>query len=388
MVAVAVENVSKVYQKETTSIWHRSDSVENRVEALKGISFSVNFGEIFAVIGSNGSGKSTLLKILSRITLPSKGRVELRGRVSSLLEIGAGFHPELSGRENVFLNGAILGMKRKEVCSKFDSIVDFADVGDFMDMPVKHYSSGMYVRLAFAVAAHLESEVVIADEVLAVGDHEFQQKCIQKIQQLRNDGRAILMVTHNMFLAQKLCRRALWLDQGCDRYQGPVAEAVRRYLGVKIENQGVLALKPPLQDKGVRIRKITAERNPSEPSACLDYSRDFFLGVEYDVEVETEDLHIGFRLVDEFGNCAALITTLDAETCVQKNVKIKGQSKRACVRIPGKLLKPSKYSLSVAINSYRHTYHEPSDTLQFIIDGAIPFLGEEVLRPVFDWNFN
>jgi lipopolysaccharide transport system ATP-binding protein len=198
--------------------------------ALRDVSFAVARSEVLGIIGRNGAGKSTLLKILSRITEPTTGRVTLDGRVASLLEVGTGFHPELSGRENIFLNGAILGMTREEIRRKFDSIVAFAEVERFLDTPVKRYSSGMYVRLAFAVAAHLEPDILIVDEVLAVGDAEFQKKCLGKMQEVSRGGRTVLFVSHNMTAVQALCGTAIWLDQGRVAAQGPAQEVVARYL--------------------------------------------------------------------------------------------------------------------------------------------------------------
>ncbi len=198
--------------------------------ALRDVSFEVRRGEVLGIIGRNGAGKSTLLKVLSRITEPTAGRMTLSGRVASLLEVGTGFHPELSGRENVFLNGAILGMSRAEIRRKFDEIVAFAEVEKFLDTPVKHYSSGMYVRLAFAVAAHLEPEILIVDEVLAVGDAAFQQRCLGKMRELAGGGRTVLMVSHNLGIVQALCQRCLLLDGGRTACIGTPAEAVGRYL--------------------------------------------------------------------------------------------------------------------------------------------------------------
>jgi lipopolysaccharide transport system ATP-binding protein len=198
--------------------------------ALKGVSFEVKRGEVVGIIGRNGAGKSTLLKILSRITEPTEGRVTLRGRVASLLEVGTGFHPELTGRENIFLNGAILGMTKAEIRKKFDEIVAFAEVERFLDTPVKRYSSGMYVRLAFAVAAHLEPEILVVDEVLAVGDAEFQKKCLGKMKDVATGGRTVLFVSHNMGAVQTLCSQGLLLNRGRLEQAGPVRETIQKYL--------------------------------------------------------------------------------------------------------------------------------------------------------------
>jgi ABC-type polysaccharide/polyol phosphate transport system ATPase subunit len=198
--------------------------------ALRGVSFEVAEGEVVGLIGRNGAGKSTLLKILSRITEPTEGRVELRGRVGALLEVGTGFHPELSGRENIFLNGAILGMKRSEIVRQFDRIVDFAQIGRFLDTPVKRYSSGMYVRLAFAVAAHLEPEILIVDEVLAVGDAEFQRKCLGRMEELRTQkGRTVFLVSHNLEMIESLCTRCILLDEGRIVFDGKTSQALEQY---------------------------------------------------------------------------------------------------------------------------------------------------------------
>ena len=208
----------------------RHGEEENTFWALRDVSFQVQPGEVLGLVGRNGAGKSTLLRILSRITEPSSGRAVLRGRVASLLEVGTGFHPELTGRENVFLNGAILGMKRAEIARKFDEIVAFAEIGEFIDTPVKRYSSGMYVRLAFAVAAHLEPEILIVDEVLAVGDAEFQKKCMGKMRDVaQGDGRTVLFVSHNMNAVKKLCSSAILLDGGRVTLAGDTSEVVNRY---------------------------------------------------------------------------------------------------------------------------------------------------------------
>src|SRR2546427_781737 len=206
-------------------------SASDLIWALRDVSFEVRQGEALGVIGRNGAGKSTLLKILSRITEPSTGSVTLQGRVGSLLEIGTGFHPELTGRENIFLNGAILGMRRAEIQRKFDEIVAFAEIERFLDTPVKHYSTGMYLRLAFAVAAHLEPEIILVDEVLAVGDAAFQRKCLGKMGDITKAGRTVLFVSHNMGAVASLCQTGLVLDAGRIQFVGPVTEAVELYLG-------------------------------------------------------------------------------------------------------------------------------------------------------------
>jgi lipopolysaccharide transport system ATP-binding protein len=202
---------------------------DNLFWALKNVSFEVKQGEVVGIIGRNGAGKSTLLKILSRITKPTSGKALINGRVGSLLEVGTGFHPELTGRENIYLNGAILGMRKKEIERKFDEIVTFAETEKFLDTPVKRYSSGMYVRLGFSVAAHLELEILIVDEVLAVGDDAFQKKCLEKINKMVEEGRTVLFVSHNLAAVHSLCARAVVLEDGKIKFEGNAAEAICRY---------------------------------------------------------------------------------------------------------------------------------------------------------------
>ncbi len=214
---------------------HGGASTGGKVEsiwALRDLSLAVREGEILGIVGRNGSGKSTLLKLLSRVTEPTAGSIDLLGRVGSLLEVGTGFHPELTGRENVYLNGSILGMRRTEIRARFEEIVAFSEVGRYIDTPVKRYSSGMYVRLAFAVAAHLEPDILLVDEILAVGDYDFQNKCLGKMGDVAGQGRTVLFVSHNIGAVRKLCTRGLWLDQGRAVMQGPVEDVVRNYLGV------------------------------------------------------------------------------------------------------------------------------------------------------------
>lgn len=243
---IEVSHISKKYKiGEKQQYYSLRDSISNSVKsiikrnrrlkksefwALKNISFKIMPGEVVGVIGQNGAGKSTLLKILSQITSPTRGEITLRGRVASLLEVGTGFHTELTGRENIFLNGAILGMKRTEIRKKFDEIVEFAEISKFLDTPVKHYSSGMYLRLAFAIAAHLEPEILLVDEVLAVGDLEFQKKCLGKMEEeRRKKGRTILFVSHNIKAVQNLCPRSILLKNGKIAYIGKTKTAIKKY---------------------------------------------------------------------------------------------------------------------------------------------------------------
>ena len=261
-VAISARDIGKCYRIWTHS---RPTTIKDRVEhlftrhrgseaprrediwALRDVSFDVRRGEVLGVIGPNGAGKSTLLSVLARITEPTTGRIEIRGRVSSLLEVGTGFHPELSGRDNVFLNGAILGMSRREVNERYDEIVDFSGVGEFMDMPVKRYSSGMYVRLAFSIAAHLDPEVLLLDEVLAVGDSAFQQKCLHRIDSLTQSGRTVLFVSHAPAAVAQLCHRVIVVNGGSIVFDGDVDEGINEYLGSPQIDGGASALQQETQ---------------------------------------------------------------------------------------------------------------------------------------------
>src|SRR6188508_439786 len=224
------ESIVRAARKPIDMVRRNGKAENTKFWALKDVNFDVMPGEVVGIIGRNGAGKSTLLKVHSRITEPTTGRVELYGRVGSLLEVGTGFHPELTGRENIFLNGAILGMRREEISKKFDEIVDFAEIEEFLDTPVKRYSSGMYVRLAFAVAAHLEPEILVVDEVLAVGDAQFQKKCLGKMGEVARGGRTVLFVSHNMSAINRLCSRGVLLDAGRVVFDGPAVNATAAYL--------------------------------------------------------------------------------------------------------------------------------------------------------------
>jgi lipopolysaccharide transport system ATP-binding protein len=240
--------------------------------ALRDVSFDVRQGEVVGIIGRNGAGKSTLLKILSRITEPTEGRVELGGRVASLLEVGTGFHPELTGRENIYLNGAILGMTRREIARKFDEIVAFAEVERFLDTAVKHYSSGMYVRLAFGVAAHLEPDVLIVDEVLAVGDAEFQRKSLGKMRDVSQGGRTVLFVSHNMAAVHALCSRAVWLDGGRVAADGNVADSVAKYLAQGTAKEGIAPDRAVHLGRSLELRRFAVTPNPVVSGAPVRFT--------------------------------------------------------------------------------------------------------------------
>ena len=265
--------------------------------ALKDVSFEVKRGEVVGIIGRNGAGKSTLLKILSRITEPSEGRVTLRGRVASLLEVGTGFHPELTGRENIYLNGAILGMTKAEIRKKFDEIVAFAEVERFLDTPVKRYSSGMYVRLAFAVAAHLEPEILVVDEVLAVGDAEFQKKCLGKMKDVATGGRTVLFVSHNMGAIKNLCRQALLLKNGHKEAFGPVDETIQMYLAI---GKNESSFRPNLS-KSCHIQEINAVSEGGGTGENFLTNETVIVRVKYHLQEKTRGARVGFSLVNQDG---------------------------------------------------------------------------------------
>ncbi|HUJ19254.1 MAG TPA: ABC transporter ATP-binding protein [Nitrospirota bacterium] len=279
---------------------------ENAFWALKDVSCEVRQGEIVGIIGRNGAGKSTLLKILSRITVPTSGRAEIFGRVGSLLEVGTGFHPELTGRENIYLSGAVIGMKKDEIRRHFDSIVDFSEVEKFLEVPVKRYSSGMYVRLAFAVAAHLEPEILLVDEVLSVGDAAFQKKCLAKIGDAAKGGRTVLFISHNMVAVNSLCGRVLWVDGGRIVEDGPPAQVVARYLARTGNGQGQSEEvwddihEAPGNDL-VRIHRVRVRRQDDRQSDPLTMQTPFVVEVEYWNLIADAHLHITLHLYTSEG---------------------------------------------------------------------------------------
>jgi len=289
---------------------------EGTIWALKDVSFEVKPGEVLGIIGPNGAGKSTLLKLLSRITEPTAGRIELYGRCGSLLEVGTGFHPELTGRENIFLNGAILGMGRREIVRKFDEIVSFADVERFIDTPVKHFSSGMYLRLAFAVAAHLDPEILIVDEVLAVGDARFQRKCLDKMQDVGEHGRTVLFVSHSMPAITRLCPRAILIDHGTMMMDGPAHDVVKSYLEIGVGTSAIREWKDILSSPGNEVARLCAVRILNEQGAiseALDIREPLAIQIEYEVIEGGRVLVPNFSLHNEDGICVFVSSDLNAK---------------------------------------------------------------------------
>jgi len=280
--------------KDTESIW-----------ALRDVSFDVDEGEVVGIIGRNGAGKSTLLKVLSRITYPTSGNVHVKGRVASLLEVGTGFHDELTGRENIYLNGSILGMRKREVEERFDAIVDFSGVEQFIDTPIKHYSSGMRLRLGFAVAAHLEPDVLIVDEVLAVGDAGFQKKCIQAMEGLRNSGRTVLFVSHNLAAVENLCSRGIWIDAGRIRMDGGAKEVIMSYMGSfageRVSGSDLSGTENRLGSGEIRYTKLEYLSPDGTPCAMTRSGDPLVLRFHYHAEKLMRDPSFGFRLFTEMG---------------------------------------------------------------------------------------
>jgi lipopolysaccharide transport system ATP-binding protein len=282
----------------------RGAAVDAMIWALRDVSFTIQRGEVVGIIGRNGAGKSTLLKVLSRITEPTTGYAEVRGRVGSLLEVGTGFHPELTGRENVYLNGAILGMKRAEIERKFDEIVAFAEVEKFIDTPVKRYSSGMYLRLAFAVAAHLEPEILLVDEVLAVGDAQFQKKCLSKMQDVGQEGRTVLFISHNMSAITRLCERTILLDEGRVVADGPSSRVVKTYLHSGLGTTAAREWSDPAKAPGsevARLRAVRVRTGDGRVAEAVDIRQPVAIEMEYDVLQPGYTMFAHFQFINEEG---------------------------------------------------------------------------------------
>jgi lipopolysaccharide transport system ATP-binding protein len=363
-----------------------STSSRDDLWALKDVSFEVKRGEVLGIIGRNGAGKSTLLKILSRITEPTSGRAILRGRVASLLEVGTGFHPELTGRENIYLNGAILGMKKAEITRKFDEIVAFAEVEKFIDTPVKRYSSGMYVRLAFAVAAHLDPEILLVDEVLAVGDAAFQQKCLGKMGEVAQSGRTVLFVSHNTVAVLELCSRCIWVDQGGVKGDGDAVTQVGEYLALHGIPLGSVSFSADKGSHGVALTRASVLDETGGVCCAVSYEKTFCVQLQYEVREYVDGLRIGFRLFNSRNQPIFHSSTLDSRS-VSAMV---GRLGHHCIsaRVPSCFLPPGRYHVEIGAWSpkVKHHQHVPS-AFAFDVRGcSIVDSGVDVVRPMLMWE--
>jgi lipopolysaccharide transport system ATP-binding protein len=343
----------------------RRDTEANSIWALRDIGFEIAQGEAVGIIGRNGAGKSTLLKVLSRITEPTTGRAEIRGRVGSLLEVGTGFHPELTGRENISLSGAILGMRRTEIERRFDEIVSFAEVERFIDTPVKRYSSGMYLRLAFAVAAHLEPEILLVDEVLAVGDAAFQKKCLGKMGDVTSEGRTVLFVSHNLGAVERLCSRCVLLRDGTIAADGSPAEVTNLYAAVS--EQGQLEwIGDESSTEHARIRRVAVCDNDSTPPAAITSASHIGLEIDCAVPRSSPDLRLGVALFDISGK--AIFSTSPVDTGAP--FPTEPGLHRYRVMFPPAFLMPQRYSVNVSIYSPYGGVDHVSDAVVIDVDAA------------------
>jgi len=383
-----------------SSLVHRRSSAvdgasSDTIWALRDLSFEIRAGQVVGIIGRNGAGKSTLLKLLSRITEPTEGEAEIRGRVGSLLEVGTGFHPELTGRENIYLNGAILGMKRLEIDRKFDEIVSFSEVEKFIDTPVKHYSSGMYLRLAFAVAAHLEPEILLVDEVLAVGDAEFQRKCLGKMSDVAQTGRTVLFVSHNMSAILRLTEETLVLELGRLALRAPSAAAVDYYMtsGMAQEGERIWEGDPrvsaaaPFRPVALRVRDAQ-ERVSAQVASAASCAVEF----EYALDADVTGLRVGLYLMTSQGEpLFASFDTDNRRSFEQHTVRRAGRYISRC-RIPADLLNEGRFVLGVNASSFRiRSYFTEEHALTFTVDGTgapgsqWPETRVGPLRPALEW---
>ncbi len=365
------------------------DETPEQFWALKDVSFDVAQGDVIGIMGRNGAGKSTLLKIVSRITEPTEGSVVVRARMASLLEVGTGFHPELTGRENIFLNGAILGMRKAEIISNFDAIVAFAEMEKFLDTPVKHYSSGMYVRLAFAVAAHLNSEILVVDEVLAVGDMAFQKKCLGKMGELSRVGRTVLFVSHNVAAVENLCRHGIVLQGGKLVFEGTSKDAVRHYLGslsgARDSTRHVIDLTAGSERQSGLLKQLEFYANGNQPLVeGLQIGSGFQVRVHFDLPHLTSNFNVGLGFNNAFGQRAF---TAGSQFAPDRHPgALIGPQVLIC-DIPSLTLTPGEYSLNVWLEIENAEVDSAKDAARILIlesdyygTGKVPWNGLFVLR--------
>lgn len=396
---ITVDNIGKKYRLGKSAGSTLADVARNSLDRLKGkaseqekdfwalrhISFEVKEGEALGIIGRNGAGKSTLLKILSRITTPTEGRAIIRGRVSSLLEVGTGFHPELTGRENIFLNGTILGMSKSEVRQKFDEIVDFSGVERFLDTPVKHYSSGMYVRLAFAVAAHLEPEILVIDEVLAVGDAEFQKKCLGKMKDVAEAGRTVLFVSHSMPAVQTLCNKGLLLENGSLVLESKIEDVISNYINPKT-NRNETNYKIEVEEGILEINNVSLGGLISGNS--FKYQEEIIINIEIKSKLEVEYLDITLQIKASDGKILFPTSTVTQYESVLKS----GINKLKCI-IPGMFFNEGEYFVNLIVVTDRiKAIKKIEDIISFQVlpeqkpIGSFLSKAEGYLKPIFTWK--
>ena len=354
----------------------RNKRNKDHILALSRINLEVKDGEVLGIIGRNGAGKSTLLKILSRITAPSGGIVKVKGRIASLLEVGTGFHPELTGRENIYLNGAINGMDNKEVTKKLDKIVDFSGVGKFLDTPVKRYSSGMHVRLGFSVAAHLDPEILVVDEVLADGDYEFQKKCIAKMGDVASQGRTVLFVSHNLGSIRDLCSKVILLDKGCKIREGETGDVISYYTSTAIQGSGEKIFSYSSEKHGdsndiIRLKAIRSLNDLGETCSVFTVRDNIYVQIEYDVLVEMKILDVQIMLKNH-RNENVIFTYDDQNKLALKDRERKPGRYVSTCKIPQDFLNDGNYRVHVTIQNKEGILFDGQDCMFDVNDSKDP----------------
>jgi lipopolysaccharide transport system ATP-binding protein len=418
--AITVENLSKQYKigaarprhdslRDHLTDWARSffrrnghgpasddNSSKNTIWALKDVSFQVNRGEVVGIVGRNGAGKSTLLKILSRITEPTEGFADVHGRVGSLLEVGTGFHRDLTGRENVYLNGAIIGMKKAEIDRKFDEIVEFSEIVKFIDTPVKHYSSGMYVRLAFAVAVHLDPEILIIDEVLAVGDAAFQKKCLAKMEDATKQGRTVLFVSHNMVAVTNLCSRAIWFDRGRIVEAGDANAVVKNYVASVSEtfkerlDQIWKNVKTAPGDDKIRVKRINIRPEADTVERLISVSTPFRIEIEFWNLAPQNPLVVNLNFRTTQGIC--MFETISMTDPNWHGRPVPPGLFRSVCHIPSGLFNDGSYIMGIHFFGSSDSFYDCPEAAAFTVHDldqrVLPYYGKigGLIRPTLEWE--